>query len=88
MLLILEGKSIDVASEMLRHATLLELQPAQRSAVDKCANYLTNNRDYLRYDLYLAEGFPVATGVIEGACRHLIKDRMDITGARWSQLEC
>ncbi|MCA1602436.1 MAG: ISKra4 family transposase, partial [Acidobacteria bacterium] len=31
----------------------------------------------------LAQGWPIATGVIEGACRHLIKDRMDLTGARW-----
>jgi hypothetical protein len=37
----------------------------------------------LCYDRYLAEGFPIATGVIEGACRHLVKDRMDITGACW-----
>nr|MBA2594728.1 ISKra4 family transposase [Gammaproteobacteria bacterium] len=37
----------------------------------------------LRYHEYLAAGLPIATGVIEGACRHLIKDRMDITGARW-----
>ncbi|NEQ86608.1 ISKra4 family transposase [Moorena bouillonii] len=84
LLRILEGKSSYVASGMRRCATRLQLKPEQRSAVDKCANYLLNNRDYLRYDLYLAEGFPVATGVIEGACRHLIKDRMDITGARWS----
>jgi len=38
----------------------------------------------LRYDRYLAKGLPVATGVIEGACRHLVKDRMAVTGARWS----
>lgn len=38
----------------------------------------------LRYDKYLPDGLPIATGVIEGACRHLICDRMDITGARWS----
>ena len=37
----------------------------------------------MRYDQYLAQGMPIATGVIEGACRHLVKDRMDITGARW-----
>ncbi len=54
------------------------------SPVDKCANYLLSNRDYLRYNDYLAEGFPIATGVIEGACRYLIKDRMDLTGARSS----
>ncbi|MCI0558457.1 MAG: hypothetical protein MN733_08175 [Nitrososphaera sp.] len=39
--------------------------------------------DLLRYDKYLAQGPPIATGVIEGACRSLVKDRMDITGARW-----
>ena len=45
--------------------------------------YLTNNMDYLRYDQALASGWPIATGVIEGACRHLIGDRLDITGSRW-----
>jgi hypothetical protein len=65
-------------------ATRLKLTPEQRASVDKCANYLLNHRDYLRYQDYLAAGFPIATGVIEGACRYLIKDRMDITGARWS----
>ena len=38
----------------------------------------------MHYDAYLAAGFPIATGVIEGACRHLVKDRMEVTGARWS----
>jgi hypothetical protein len=42
------------------------------------------NREFLHYDRYLAAGWPIATGVIEGACRHLVKDRMEITGARWS----
>ena len=46
-------------------------------------NSLLTYRDMLRYDTYLAQGLPIATGVIEGACRHLVKDRMDITGARW-----
>jgi hypothetical protein len=45
----------------------------------------TQQRSDLRYlhHLYLDQGLPIATGVIEGACRHLVKDRMDITGARW-----
>jgi hypothetical protein len=51
--------------------------------VDKAAGYIDNNQQRLRYDLALAQGLPIATGVIEGACRHLVKDRMDITGARW-----
>ncbi len=37
----------------------------------------------MRYDWFLEHGFPIATGVIEGACRHLVKDRMGLTGARW-----
>jgi hypothetical protein len=45
---------------------------------------LSNHSPYLRYGRYLAKGLPVATGVIEGACRHLVKDRMAVTGARWS----
>ncbi|GAA1949858.1 hypothetical protein GCM10009838_01170 [Catenulispora subtropica] len=32
----------------------------------------------------MANGWPIATGIVEGAARHLIADRLDITGARWS----
>jgi hypothetical protein len=45
---------------------------------------LLNHVPYLHYHEYLAAGLPIATGVIEGACRHLVSDRMDLTGARWS----
>ena len=48
-----------------------------------CATYLTNKSRYLDYPTALAKVWPIATGVIEGACRHLVKDRMDLTGARW-----
>lgn len=80
---ILQGKSSDVAAGIRRSATLQNLSLSAREKVDKCADYLLKNRAYLRYDEYLLKGYPIATGVIEGACRHLIKDRMDITGARW-----
>lgn len=68
---------------MRRSATRGQLLPENRAAVDKCADYLLKYRDMARYDAYLQQGLPIATGVIEGACRHLIKDRLDITGARW-----
>ena len=45
--------------------------------------YLENNRGYMHYDQYLAAGYPIASGVAEGACRHLVKDRMEMTGMRW-----
>ena len=80
---ILEGKAGLVAGGMCRSATLRKFTDKQREPVDKCATYLKNKAPYLKYELYLNSGFPIATGVIEGACRHLVKDRMDITGAKW-----
>lgn len=81
---ILKGKAGYVAGGMRRSVTKRHLEPETRKPVDKCAKYLINHKPYLRYDRYLAQGLPIATGVIEGACRHLVKDRMEITGARWS----
>jgi hypothetical protein len=81
---LLEGGVSSVAAGIRRSATKRDLAPDVRHAMDKCADYLLKYKAMLRYDEYLAAGMPIATGVIEGACRHLIKDRMDITGARWS----
>ena len=81
---ILRGKAGYVAGGMRRSATLRNFGSADRKPVDRCANYLLNHTPYLKYNHYLAQGFPIATGVIEGACRHLVKDRMEVTGARWS----
>ncbi|MFO7739413.1 MAG: ISKra4 family transposase [Desulfatiglandaceae bacterium] len=84
LLEILRGKAGFVAGGMRRSATLRALSSKQREPIDTCARYLLNHSPYLRYDRYLSRGFPIATGVIEGACRHLVKDRMEVTGARWS----
>src|SRR5713101_6397111 len=81
---LLRGRSQYVAAGMRRSATVRGLTEEQRAPVDQCANYLLKYADFLHYDMYLAAGFPIATGVIEGACRHLVKDRMEVTGARWS----
>lgn len=83
LLKILEGKAGLMAGGLRRSATRKKLTDKQREPVNVCATYLKNKAPYLRYDRYLAQGFPIATGVIEGACRHLVKDRMDITGAKW-----
>ena len=79
---VLQGKSSHVAAAIRRSATLRGLKDAKRKAVDKCADYLLKYKEMLRYDVYLDEGFPIASGVIEGACRHLINDRLGITRAR------
>lgn len=81
---ILRGRASHVAAGMRRSATRQGLAAEARAGVDGCANYLLKYAPYLRYDRALQEGLPIGTGVIEGACRHLVKDRMDRTGARWS----
>jgi hypothetical protein len=80
---VLEGHARKVAGTIRRQATNARLGPSQRKPADEAAVYLTNKAPYLDYPTALQEGWPIATGIIEGACRHLIKDRMDITGARW-----
>jgi hypothetical protein len=76
LLEVLRGKASLVAAGMRRSATLRALASAERQAVDDCADYLINYSPFLRYDKALADGVPIATGVIEGACRHLVEDRM------------
>jgi hypothetical protein len=80
---LLQGKVKSVVRNLRRGATAKRMSSKQREPIDKCATYLSNHAPYLNYPLYLAKGYPIATGVIEGACRHLVKDRMEITGARW-----
>ena len=52
--------------------------------VKSAIEYLENNREHLQYDEYLAAGYPIGSGVAEGACRHLVKDRLEQTGMRWT----
>jgi hypothetical protein len=80
---VLAGKATRVAAGLRRATTRRGLDPPQRAGAEACATYLINKQRYLDYPTALHNGWPIATGVIEGACRHLVKDRMDITGARW-----
>lgn len=82
-LAVLEGRASKVAGGIRRSATRRGLSPQQRKGADVAARYLTRKAAYLDYPTALANGWPIATGVIEGTCRHLVKDRMDLTGARW-----
>ena len=80
---VLQGHARKVAGTIRRQATAARLDSAHRKPADEAANYLTNKSPYLDYPTALTQGWPIATGIVEGACRHLVKDRMDITGARW-----
>ncbi len=80
---VLAGKARTVAATIRRTATTRGLPDTARKGADDAARYLTNKAPYLTYPTALANGWPIATGVIEGACRFLVADRLDITGARW-----
>ena len=80
---VLEGHARKVAGTIRRQATAARLDSTARKPADEAANYLTNKSPHLDYPTALTLGWPIATGIVEGACRHLVKDRMDITGARW-----
>lgn len=67
----------------IRMSAAKRLSQAKLEVVEKSAAYLADRDEYTNYRKYLRKGYPIGTGVIEGACRYLVKDRMDITGARW-----
>jgi hypothetical protein len=64
--------------------TKTELRPAQKQALEKAISYFENHRHMMDYASYLAKGYPIATGLVEGACGSLVKDRMEQSGMLWS----
>jgi len=60
------------------------LSKGQRRTVENVIHYYESNRKWMRYDEYIAAGFPIGSGAVEGACRHLVKDRMEGSGMRWT----
>jgi hypothetical protein len=84
--MLLEGKVgyvIGGLRQMLtKHAKTLNA--VQRKTLQTTINYYDRNRPYMRYDEYLAAGYPIGSGAVEGACRHLVKDRMEGSGMRWT----
>ena len=83
LLRILQGNVRGVISGLRKMATLRGLAGQACKEIRTICGYFTANAHRMRYDEYLAAGYPIATGVIEGACRHLVKDRMERSGMRW-----
>jgi len=79
---LLSGRTDQVIADLRR---LAEQRPKAQKQLLKTANYFQRNLPHMHYDHYLAQGWPIASGVIEGACRHLVKDRLERTGMRWTQ---
>ncbi len=80
---LLEGKVNRAIGGIRQMATKHELSTAKWEKVEDCLTYFAVRCDYMKYDEYLAAGYPIGSGVVEGACRHLVKDRMELAGMRW-----
>lgn len=81
--LVLAGHAREVAAGIRERADYNGYNTTERKGADTAARYLDAKADWLDYPTFLANGWPIATGIVEGAVRHLVCDRMDITGARW-----
>lgn len=81
---ILHGGVNGVISGMRQMASKRRLRGQARQEIHDVCRYFENNRQRMRYDEYLRAGYPIATGVIEGACRHVVKDRLERSGMRWT----
>jgi hypothetical protein len=81
---LLQGRVGYVIGGLRRRLARGRLSGPKRKVVKSAVEYLAKNREHMRYDEYLAGGYPIGSGVAEGACRHLVKDRLEQTGMRWT----
>ena len=84
LLRILRGEVSGVVRGLRQMGTVRKLKGEALKSLNQICGYLEKNACRMRYDEYLRRGYPIASGVIEGACRHLVKDRMERSGMRWT----
>jgi hypothetical protein len=83
-LALLQGQVAELMIWFRHWSDELALSSSERQRVEKVCGYFDNHRHRMRYHEYLAAGYPIASGVIEGACRHVVKDRLERTGMHWT----
>jgi len=84
ILRILRGEVSQVVKGLRQMTTKRKLKGQKQRTVLKVAAYYYRNRSRMRYDFYLKNGYPIASGSVEGACKNLVKDRMERSGMRWT----
>jgi hypothetical protein len=82
---ILSGQTQQIITSFQKMAQDQQYTTTQRTQLEKTATYFQRNLPFMAYDTYLKQGWPIASGVIEGACRHFVKDRCELSGMRWTQ---
>jgi len=84
LLYLLEGKTTEVIRSLQAEASAPTCTESQRKALERTIGYYRRNQPFMHYNHYLPQGWPIGTGVVEGACGHLVKDRMEKAGMRWT----
>jgi hypothetical protein len=84
VLQVLQGKVESVIRGLRRLGAQRNLKGSKKQTLQRVCRYLWNNRSRMHYDEYLRQGYPIASGVIEGACRHVVKDRLERAGMHWT----
>jgi hypothetical protein len=82
---ILHGRVKQVIHSLRARATRRGLSRKAKAHLGRICKYFEANRARMRYDEYLRQGYPIASGVVEGACRHVVKDRLERTGMSWTR---
>ncbi len=81
--MLLDDKVDSVRGLLMRAINRGSLNKTKTGHLQSVHSYFTKNRDRMRYGSYLSAGYPIGSGVIEGACKHVIGDRMCGTGMTW-----
>jgi hypothetical protein len=81
---ILKGRIGFVIGGLKQSLSKKRLTANQRKALEKAMSYFKNHQEWMKYDEYLKAGYPIGTGVVESSCGHVVKNRMEGTGRRWS----
>ena len=81
---ILCGMAGQVVKGLRQTVTKRRITGVKAKTIHGVCDYLYRNRERMRYDEYLRNGWPIASGTVEGACKNLIRDRFERSGMRWT----
>jgi len=81
---ILKSEMEEVIEELIEHRDKTSLTENKKKQLNKAITYFTNHKHKMNYQWFLKKGYPISSSIIESTCKHLIKDRMEQSGMRWS----
>jgi len=82
--MLLNGNVSNIIIEMRSQFKKIKKSKTKIKELERVTKYLENGKDCMKYDEYLAKGYPIGSGVIEGTCKNLVNDRFEHTGMHWS----